>query len=71
MLLHELTPRKAQITLDALARCKRLMPQGGGEDDLVCLRDEVRIVWTGAQWEHDPEQIRQLRERATEGAWPR
>lgn len=70
MTIRTISPREAQMQLDALSRCRQLMPQGGGEDAIVCLRDEFPIVWDGHQYAHDPERIRELRAIASEGRWP-
>lgn len=68
---RDLTPREAQMRLDALARCKLLRPQVQDAGWTLCTADEISIVLEGSHYVHSSAEIAELRAIAADGQWPR
>lgn len=64
----------ARAAATKLASCERshtISRFQAGDEDVLCGVCLVGIHWTAAGWRHNPDEIRELRRVAMEGAWPR
>lgn len=65
--------RSRQYAAGKLARLQAPHPISrfqAGDEDAICGDCLVRVITTPRGWQHDPDAIRELRQRATEGQWP-